>query len=245
MKIFKLILISFFLITSANSNSIYNLIKIPNLEIYELKTPNKLKYLYAKKPFRLGVQKNIACSNSDKRTYDEKYQIISNNLKKYSKEFLKKINLKYIVLCENLSISELYTAGIPDNIMKTLILDIQFNEDYFERVIHHEVFHIIYLQYKEIFNDEEWIKFNNPKFKYAKCSTCTKNIGLEKYKETKGFFTEYSKSTASEDMAEVYSHMIFLKKEEINQIRKSDPILNNKILYIENKIKQIDNTFTF
>jgi len=46
-------------------------------------------------------------------------------------------------------------------------------------------------------------------------------------------------------MAEVYSHMIFLKKEEINQIRKSDPILNNKILYIENKIKQIDNTFTF
>jgi hypothetical protein len=129
--------------------------------------------------------------------------------------------------------------------MKTLILDIQFNEDYFERVIHHEVFHIIYLQYKEIFNDEEWIKFNNPKFKYAECSTCTKNIGLEKYKETKGFFTEYSKSTASEDMAEVYSHMIFLKKEEINQIRKSDPILNNKILYIENKIKQIDNTFTF
>ena len=148
-------------------------------------------------------------------------------------------------MCENLSISELYTAGIPDNIMKTLILDIKFNEDYFERVIHHEVFHTIYLQYNEIFNDKEWIKFNNPKFKYAECSTCTKNIGLEKYKETEGFFTEYSKSTASEDMAEVYSHMIFLKKEEINQIRKSDPILNNKISYIENRIIEIDNSFTF
>jgi hypothetical protein len=148
-------------------------------------------------------------------------------------------------MCENLSISELYTAGIPDNIMKTLILDIQFNEDYFERVIHHEVFHIIYLQYKEIFNDEEWIKFNNPKFEYAECSTCTKNISLEKYQITNGFFTEYSKSTASEDMAEVYSHMIFLKEKEINQIRKSDPILNNKISYIENKIKEIDSSFTF
>ena len=130
MKIFKLILISFFLITSANSNSIYNLIKIPNLEIYELKTPNKLKYLYAKKPFRLGVQKNIACSNSDKRTYDEKYQIISNNLKKYSKEFLKKINLKYIVMCEDLSISGINTAGIPDHLMKTLILDLKFDKKY-------------------------------------------------------------------------------------------------------------------
>jgi len=39
--------------------------------------------------------------------------------------------------------------------------------------------------------------------------------------------------------------MIFLKKKEINQIRKSDPILKNKILYIENKIKEIDNSFTF
>ena len=67
----------------------------------------------------------------------------------------------------------------------------------------------------------------------------------EKYENTKGFFTEYSKSTASEDMAEVYSHMIYLKKIEINQIRKTDPILNNKISYIENKVKQIDNSFTF
>ena len=92
MRIFKLVLISFFLITSANSNSIYNLIKIPNLEIYELKTPNNLKYFYAEKPFVLGIQKNISCTNSDKQTYDEKYQIISKNLNRYSKQFLKKIS---------------------------------------------------------------------------------------------------------------------------------------------------------
>jgi len=72
-----------------------------------------------------------------------------------------------------------------------------------------------------------------------------KKIGLKKYEKTKGFFTEYSMSTASEDMAEVYSHMIFLKEKEINRIRKSDPILNNKISYIENRIKEIDNSFTF
>jgi hypothetical protein len=129
--------------------------------------------------------------------------------------------------------------------MKTLILDIKFNEDHFERVIHHEVFHVMHLQHKEVFNEEEWIKFNDSKFKYAECSTCTKNISLELYQETRGFFTEYSKSTASEDMAEVYSHMIFLKKKEINQIRKLDPILNNKISFIENKIKKIDNSFKF
>ena len=245
MNLIRAILLLIIFITPLKANTIYNLIKIPNLEIYEINTKNKLKYFYAVRPFRLGTQKNIVCSDSNKKNLDAKYKIIHKNLNRYSYDYLKKINLKYIVMCENLSISELYTAGIPDNVMKTLILDIKFNENYFERVIHHEVFHVMHLQHKEVFNEEEWIKFNNSKFKYAECSTCTKNIGLEQYKETKGFFTEYSKSTASEDMAEVYSHMIFLTEKEVNQIRKSDPILDNKISYIENKIKEVDSSFTF
>ena len=240
MKIFRLVLISFFLITSANSNSIYNLIKIPNLEIYELKTPNKLKYFYATKPFRLGVQKNIVCNNSDKRTYDEKYQIISNNLKRYSKEFLRKINLKYIVMCENLSISGINTAGIPDHVMKTLIIDLKFNEKYFERVIHHELFHIINDGFKKLFNEDEWKKFNEPNFKYAECSTCSKKLGLDTYNKTNGFFTEYSMTIPSEDMAEVYSHLIMG-----NYKNSDDKILNEKIKFIKDKLRKIDSTFVF
>ena len=245
MNLIRAILLLIIFITPLKANTIYYLTKIPNLEIYEINTKNKLKYFYAERPFRLGTQKNIVCSNPNKKDLEAKYKIIHKNLSRYSYDYLKKINLKYIVMCKNLSISELYTAGIPDNVMKTLILDIKFNENYFERVIHHEVFHVMHLQHKEVFNEEEWIKFNNSNFKYAECSTCTKKISLEQYQETKGFFTEYSKSTASEDMAEVYSHMIFLNKQEINQIRNLDPILNNKISYIENRIKEIDNSFTF
>ena len=240
MKIFKLILISFFLITSANSNSIYNLIKIPNLEIYELKTPNKLRYFYAAKPFRLGVQKNIVCNNSDQKTYDKKYQIISNNLNRYSKEFLKKINLKYIVMCEDLLISGINTAGIPDHIMKTLIIDLKFNKKYFERVIHHELFHIISDGFKVLFDEDEWKKFNDPNFEYADCSTCTKKLGLDTYKNTNGFLTEYSMTIPSEDMAEVYSHLI-----TGNYKISNDKIINKKIKFIKDKLKKIDNTFVF
>ena len=240
MRIFKLVLISFFLITSANSNSIYNLIKIPNLEIYELKTPNKLKYFYATKPFRLGVQKNIVCNNSDQKTYDKKYQIISKNLNRYSKEFLQKINLKYIVMCENLSISGINTAGIPDHVMKTLIIDLKFNEKYFERVIHHELFHIINDGFKKLFNEDEWKKFNEPNFKYAECSTCSKKLGLDTYNKTNGFFTEYSMTIPSEDMAEVYSHLIMG-----NYKNSDDKILNEKIKFIKDKLRKIDSTFVF
>ena len=245
MYILRAILLLSIFVTPLNANTIFNLIKIPNLEIYEIKTKNKLKYFYATSSFRLDVQKNIVCLNPNKKDLDLKYKKISKNLNKYSSDYLKKINLKYIVLCENLSISGINTAGIPDNVMKTLILDINFNENFFERVIHHEVFHIINDQYNELFEKTEWIKFNNSKFKYAECSTCTEKLGLETYKNTKGFFSEYSKSTASEDMAEVYSHMIFLSQKDINKIKKKDPVLNKKISYIENKIKEIDNSFTF
>ena len=240
MKLLRLILLVFIWITPVYGNSIYNLIKIPNLEIYEINTKNKLKYFYAKSSFRLGVQKNIICENSNKKDLDDNYKLIYKNLSRYSYSFLKKINLKYIVLCENLSISGINTAGIPDNVMKTLIIDIKFDEKYFERVIHHEVFHIIKDQHKKLFNEDEWKKFNNLKFKYAKCSTCTENLGLNKYEETKGFFTEYSMTIPSEDMAEVFSHLIIG-----NYKNSNDEILNKKIKFIQDKLKEIDNTFIF
>jgi len=240
MILIRAILLLIFFITPLKANTIYNLIKIPNLEIYEINTKNNLKYFYAARPFRLGTQKNIICLNSNKENYDKKYKIINQNLSKYSRNFLKIINLKYIVLCKNLSISGMYTAGIPDNIMKTLILDTEFNKKYFERVIHHEIFHIINLSYKELFNENEWINFNKKNFQYAKCSTCTDKIDLNTYIDTDGFLTEYSKTTPSEDMAEVFSHIMF----NIN-IPKNDSILQRKKKFIIRNILKVDKTFKF
>ena len=238
MSLIRLIILSLFIFTQTQADTIYNLIKIPNLEIYDIKTPNKLRYLYAKQPFTLGVEKNINCYNSEKKILDQKYKIIKKNLNRYSQEFLKKINLKYIVLCEDLSISKINTAGIPDHIMKTLILDIKFNEDYFERVIHHEVFHIINDSFKQLFDEDVWSKFNVKEFEYAECSTCTDKLGLDTYTNTNGFLTEYSRSTASEDMAEVFSHLMI----GVN-LDSLDPILEKKIHFIKTNLLKIDETF--
>ncbi len=235
---FRYIILFFIVFNSAQADTIYNLIKIPNLEIYDIKTSNKLRYLYAKQPFTIGVDNNINCYNSKKKTLDKKYEIIQKNLNKYNQAFLKRINLKYVVLCEDLSISNINTAGIPDNVMKTLILDINFNEKYFERVIHHEVFHIINDSFKDIFNENTWSSFNLKNFKYAECSTCTNKLGLETYNNTKGFFSEYSQSTASEDMAEVFSHLMIG-----SNLNNKDPILEKKIDFIKKNLLKIDPNF--
>ena len=69
-------------------------------------------------------------------------------------------------------------------------------------------------------------------------STCTYKLGLDTYSINKGFFTEYSQSTASEDMAEVFSHLMI----GVN-LNDPDPILRKKIQFIKNNLLKIDQNF--
>ena len=101
------------------------------------------------------------------------------------------------------------TGGIPDNKNRTLILDINFNEKYFERMIHHEIFHMIQNTHmRMILMIKNFLLFNNSHFNYAECSTCSDRLNLDLYEKTDGFLTEYSKSIPSEDMAEIFSFLM-------------------------------------
>ena len=235
-----LILLLTLQISSLKADEIFNLVKIPNLEVYKLNNSNGLKCLNAKKNFLIGFENNIKCNKPNKKNLDKKFSLISKNLSMYDRDFLNRINLRFIVLCESLYISEINTGGIPDHKKRTLILDINFNEKYFERVIHHEIFHIIHDSFKIIFDEDVWSNYNDKTFKYAECSICSDHLGLDLYSQTNGFLTEYSKSIASEDMAEVFS---FLMTDEIKikNMSKKDSILLNKIKYIEKGIDQIVN----
>ena len=235
-----LILLLLLQANSLKANEINYLLNIPNLEIYKLNNANGLKYLSAKKDFSIGYKNNIRCNKANKKNLDDKFNLIEKNLSIYEKDFLNKINLRFIVLCENLHISEINTAGIPDHKKRTLILDINFNERYFERVIHHEVFHIIHGSFEDIFDEKIWKNFNDKTFEYAECSTCSDRLGLDLYNKTNGFLTEYSKSIASEDMAEVYSFLI-TNKIKIKNIANKDSILFDKIEFIKNGIRKIKN----
>ena len=234
------ILLIVFQFNSLKADEINYLLKIPNLKTFSLNNENGIKYLIAKKNFKIGVQNNISCDKLEKKNLDNKFSLIKKNLDLYDNKFLKKINLRFVVLCQNLFISKINTAGIPDLKKRTLILDLEFNEKYFERVIHHEVFHLIHDSFPEIFSEEAWSNLNKKNFKYADCSTCTDKLGLDIYKNTNGFLTEYSKTIPSEDMAEVYSFLI-TDKENIEKIKKIDPIIFNKVEFIESKIKKINN----
>ena len=235
-----LILLLFCLnITYVNADEIYNLLKIPNLEIFKLKSKNNIRYLNTNNDFKIGVDDNITCKRTKKINLDKKFPVIEKNLSLYSSNFLKKIQLKYIVLCEDLFISEINTGGIPDTQKRTLILDINFNQKYFERMIHHEIFHMIQNSYKDDFNDKKFSLFNNTDFEYAECSTCSDRLNLDLYENTNGFLTEYSKTIPSEDMAEIFSFLM-VNKNLIEEKIKNDTILNNKVNFIKINLSKID-----
>ena len=236
---FLVVLLLVLQVNSLQADEIFNLIKIPNLEVYKIDNNQGLKYLNSKQNFIIGVKNNIKCEKANKTNLANTFSILERNLEKYDAKFLKKINLRFIVLCENLYISEINTAGIPDYKKRTLILDINFEKKYFERVIHHEIFHLVYDSFKEFFNDTTWSDFNKKSFKYAECSTCSDRLNLDLYDNTDGFVTEYSKSIPSEDMAEIFSFLIF-DRINLENKSKNDPILLNKINYIKSGLDKIN-----
>ena len=145
---------------------------------------------------------------------------------------------------DSLKVSDIRTAGVPNHKVKTLIIDIKFDPRYFERSIHHELFHMADESYDNLFSYEEWEKFNIPSFQYAECSTCSNRSDLSLIRDSTGFITEYSMSTASEDMAEIFSFMM-TDIDDLSIISQKDSILNNKINFIVSEIRKIDNNFKF
>ena len=58
------------------ADEINYLLKIPNLEIYDLKSQNGLKYLTTKKNFQIGAKNNISCEKLDKENLDNRFLLI-------------------------------------------------------------------------------------------------------------------------------------------------------------------------
>ena len=97
MRYIILIFILFFNFSYVNADAIYNLIKIPNLEVYKVDNLNGIKYLVSKRGFVIGDTNNIKCNGINSSDLDREFNTVQNNLKHYNSDFLRKINLKFVV----------------------------------------------------------------------------------------------------------------------------------------------------
>ena len=224
----------------AKADQIFELIKIPNLTLHKLENKNSLAYLKPTKDFFVGSSfKNVSCKKNQSQNFNKKYLETQRSFDRYNDDFFRKIKLKYIVLCSELEIAGIPALGFANPEMKTLILNINSNNSNFERVLHHEVFHIIEHNFNKYFSNISWGDLNSKEFNYSACSTCSNNYSLEKIYNSKGFVSEYAKSTISEDMAETFSFMMSDNNLILDMISK-DEILNKKVRTIKNIVKKLD-----
>ena len=245
MKFIKLLIIVLFLSTNSLADTIYYLLKIPNLEIIDVENNNSIKTFKAKKFFKVGIKdNNVECFSPSNLLIKEKQKLIRESINLYSSAFLNKINLKFIVLCKDLEVASIPALGIPNHPLKTIIVNINTNDYELSRTIHHEIFHIINDQYKKLFDHEKWKKFNHKNFKYQSCSTCTDKFGMKLLREKKGFLSEYSQSTLREDMAETFSFLM-IENSDLRIKLQNDDNLKKKINFIKSNIQLIDQNFKF
>ena len=242
LKVNFFVFLIFFIFHPVKSDQVYELIKIPNLEVHK-KSKNSLIYLIPFKNTSAGIGINsISCEKPNEDYIKDKLLLSEKNFNTYNKSFFEKISLRYVILCKNLRVSDYYAYGFANPKMKTLILNLNAEKKIFERVLHHEIFHIIQFDFSNYFNKSKWNSFNSSDFVYSECSTCSIKLGLKSLNITNGFFTDYSKTTFSEDMAETFSFIMTNPKLVSDKI-KNDNILSGKVFFIKKNLLKIDKNF--
>ena len=72
MRFLLIIFIFFSCYSSLYANEIFNLLKIPNLEVLDLNSKNKIKYFNTKENFIIGATQNIVCDKVEKNNLKNK-----------------------------------------------------------------------------------------------------------------------------------------------------------------------------
>ena len=72
MRFLLIIFIFFSCYSSLYANEIFNLLKIPNLEVLDINSKNKIKYFNTKENFIIGATQNIVCDKVRKINLNNK-----------------------------------------------------------------------------------------------------------------------------------------------------------------------------
>ncbi|KRQ87890.1 Bacterial Ig-like domain (group 4) [Caloramator mitchellensis] len=192
--------------------------------------------------------KNLQYEPIDKSQIDRLKDIFSSEINKYPKSLLSE-NLDSIIFTKSLIYREVPIGGTFDS-MNIYIADDNYLDADVKQVFHHEFNHILFNNYKYLFNEIEWTNCNPNDFKYG-------NGGLEFLKETikqgkkdydfddelvkDGFINPYSQSGIEEDIAIIAQYLFTNNKRFWELINNNDRLKKKVSLLIDfyNKIDPI------
>jgi hypothetical protein len=160
----------------------------------------------------------------------------------YPKNFIKNLNLKEFVFINSLIFStpeyQQYRAACPEY-YKTMSLYYCARErfpNYIRTVIHHELFHYVDFMHDGTYDDPKYQKFNSHGFKYGRGGAYEREW-KPLSPDIKGFLNFYSTTGIEEDKAEIFQ---FIMGSPYKAFRCEDEVVNKKVFYIANFLKEFD-----
>ncbi len=156
----------------------------------------------------------LVTGKGPKRSYVKRYTpLLFSELSIYPLDLITKCEVRRIVLCAGLSLSQGAIAAVSDLRTGTLYLDVRrgsHDRAYQRLVIHHELFHFVDYRDNGLFDDEQWAKLNSKDFKYGNGGHHYQDdvLGSRLTDSTPGILTNYSMSGIAEDKAELFANLI-------------------------------------
>lgn len=168
------------------------------------------------------------CTALNKSTLKEAANRVATAIGTLSDAAISKIGLRYVLLCGRSQAGGRMIGGIPVPPLKTLMLSMGGNDPaYQSHIFFHELYHYMEFIQNRSTNDPRW----NAKFSGYGGSATAWSLGSGQT----GFVSAYAQSSAEEDRAEVFAHLMSAPAtlRRYADSRK-DAVLNEKIAYIKN-----------
>ena len=179
----------------------------------------------------------IRAANAEASTVARYCTILGTEFLLYPKDFVRRSQLKRIILCCGLSYDGQNRSAVPDLEHDTLYLDVvagDYNPEYQRRTIHHEFFHIIdYQDDGQLYTDGQWTKLNSSTFHYGTGGVLMQDDPRSGVRwEEPGFLNKYSTSGVEEDKAELFAYMM-TDYAVVEQRAVTDKVISKKMAAIK------------
>lgn len=175
--------------------------------------------------------------------------IIRNAVSKYSKRLIKSL-VKEIFVLDTIIYYRHGISGLNDCRGIYLAINNKYNDTYTEQTFHHEIAHILQLDYrfKKYFNRKKWESINPKDFKYIgnalKAINTSTLTDMNRNEYEKGFVRGYSMANVNEDFTEVCAILFKLENDDIKELFRKYKRLRKKMKFAIKFYHEIDERYT-
>lgn len=162
----------------------------------------------------------------------------------YPPELLAATGVRHVALCRSIDVpaDEMAAAGIALLDQQRILVNVGSFESAAEgftidRVIHHELFHLLDYNGDHFREDAEWLALNPKSFAYEDPDMLYRARDLPDARPP-GFVRAYATQNEAEDRASTFD-LLFARPAELCEIAAKDPIVAKKVALLKKRVRKV------